>query len=102
MCTGTITTTGLNWSTGSLAAGIEQTPESTIGDLGPGSCSGTITCMASGQTTTLGCADIHTETFNYGGCPYTLSTDGNTLAVRCPEVPGGFVYTRSMPGDAGP
>jgi hypothetical protein len=94
MCSGTITTAGLGWGTENSTTGISQTPQSTLAISGPGNCSGTITCTTATQSTTFGCSDVQSETFDYGDCPYTLSTDGNTLSVQCPDV-GGYVYTRS-------
>jgi hypothetical protein len=64
-CTGTVTTTGLQWASTSTS----------ITFSGTGTCSGNVTCGA----VTINCAG--NQTSYAGSCTYTLSNNNDTLAL---------------------
>lgn len=85
-CTGSITYTGLTWTTDATS----------IVFAGHGACAGTVNCVISGASVIVDCVHAPNGPQD-GACDYALSTDGNSLTIsNCTGSLGGSTtYSRA-------
>jgi hypothetical protein len=90
-CKGTLTTTGITWTS----------TATTISATGTPSCTGSLTCTVDGFTSSSNCgASTSMSGITGSTCNYTLSNDDNTLTLSgCTggKMTGSMVLTRQSP-----
>jgi hypothetical protein len=73
---------------GALVISDSWTSTSSTFSVAGGTCTGQVTCPM-GITVACGSAETLKET-----CTYSLTADGATLVITCPQSPGPITYTR--------
>jgi hypothetical protein len=86
--TNTYQVVGVGPCSGALMISDAWTSTSSTFSVSGGTCSGQVSCPM-GMTIPCGPPETVSE-----DCTYTLSADGKTLVLTCPEAPGPITFTR--------